>query len=76
MTMRVRVFDVRGNEPKVILQELVQNSHFIPRQFTSEHFYQASWGTENFQITPVGLAHAKFTKELASRIGEYVLLAR
>ena len=33
MTMRVRVFDLRGQEPQVSLQELIQDNHFIPRQF-------------------------------------------
>ena len=43
MSMRVRAFDLRGEEPKVILQEIVHKSHHLPRQFTSENFYQVSW---------------------------------
>ncbi len=74
MSMRVRVFDLRGNEPKVILQELVHDSHFIPRQFTQTNFYQVPWGHESFSISPVGLAHAEFTKEIASRIEDYILM--
>jgi hypothetical protein len=73
--MRVRVFDLRGNEPKVILQEMAQVSHFIPRQFTKENFYQASWGTEAFNISPTGTAHAKFVKDLAKRIDDYILIS-
>lgn len=73
MTMRVRVFDLREQEPKVVLQELIHNAHFVPRQFTSENFYQVSWGNESYSISPVGLAHAKFSKEIASRIENYIL---
>lgn len=73
MTMRVRVLDLREQEPKVILQELVHNTHFVPRQFTSENFYQVSWEDESYSISPVGLAHAKFSKEIASRIENYIL---
>lgn len=75
MTMRLRVFDLREQEPKVILQELVQNTHFIPRQFTSENFYQVTWDDESYSISPVGLAHAKFSKEIASRIENYILMS-
>ncbi|MBS0604030.1 MAG: hypothetical protein JSS60_03220 [Verrucomicrobia bacterium] len=73
MSMRVRVFDLRDTEPKIILQELIHDTHFIPRQFTQANFYQVPWGDPSFSISPIGLAHANFTKEVASRIEEYVM---
>jgi hypothetical protein len=75
MSMRVRVFDLRGDQPHVILQELVRHTHFVPRQFTQVNFYQASWGEESFSISPIGLAHAEFIEEIAERIEDYILLA-
>jgi hypothetical protein len=75
MSMRVRVLDLRGNEPKVILQELVHDSHFIPRPFAQANFFQVAWGDECFHISPIGLAHAGFTKEISSRIEDYILMA-
>lgn len=75
MSMRVRVFDVRGEFPKIVLQELVHDTHYIPRQFTHANFQQADWGDESFSFSPLGLAHAEFTKQVASRVEEYVLLA-
>lgn len=73
MSMRVRVVDLQGNEPRVILQEMVHDSHFIPRAFTQENFYQVSWGDETFNISPLGLAHGNFTKEIAKRVEDYIL---
>jgi hypothetical protein len=75
MNMRIRVLDLRENEPKVILQEFVRDSHFIPRPFTQANFFQVAWGDECFNISPLGLAHANFTKEIASRIEDYILIA-
>lgn len=75
MSMRIRVLDLRENEPKVVLQEIVRDSHFIPRPFTQANFFQVAWGDECFNISPVGLAHAEFTKEIASRIEDYILMA-
>ena len=75
MSMRVRVFDLRGTEPKIVLQEMVHDSHFIPRQFTQTNFYQVPWGHESFSISPIGLAHAEFTKEIASRLEDYIVMS-
>ncbi|MDR2539483.1 MAG: hypothetical protein LBC45_02560 [Chlamydiales bacterium] len=75
MTMRVRVFDLQKNEPKVVLQELVHESHFIPRPFTRSHFQQEKWGHEMFAISPMGLAHAQFIKHICNRLEDYILLA-
>lgn len=75
MSMRVRVFDLRGKEPKVVLQELIHDSHFIPRQFTTANFYQVPWGHASYSISPIGLAHAEFTKEIASRLEDYILMS-
>jgi hypothetical protein len=75
MSMRVRIFDLRGAEPKVVLQEIVHDTHFIPRQFTQANFYQVPWGHESFGISPIGLAHAEFTKEIASRLEDYIVLS-
>lgn len=75
MTMRVRVFDLRKDEPKVVLQELVHESHFIPRPFTRSNFQQEKWGHEMFTISPMGLAHSQFIKHICNRLEDYVLLA-
>ncbi len=75
MSMRVRVFDIRGKEPVVILQEIVQDTHFIPKQFTRVNFEQVSWGDEDFNFSPIGMAHVQFEKQIARRIEEYIRIA-
>jgi hypothetical protein len=74
--MRVVVVDNRGQQPEVILQEIVHDSHFIPRQFNQYNFHQVSWGNEEFTISPLGMAHTQFLKEISSRIEDYILLAQ
>lgn len=73
--VRLRILDLRGNEPKVTLQELFQDSHFIPRQFTKHNFDQVGWNTEEFALTPMGIAHSQLIKELKTRIEDYIMLA-
>lgn len=74
LSMRVRVFDLRGATPKIVLEEIVQQSHHIPKQFTRNQFNQVPWGDEMFEISPLGIAHEKLCQELASRVEDYILL--
>lgn len=75
MTVRLRVVDVRGSEPKIALQEMVHDVQYIPRQFNSANFFQVSWGNDSYSISPVGLAHADLIKEVAARVEDYILLS-
>ncbi len=76
MSVRVRIVDLRHETPKITLQEIIQDSHFIPRQFTQYNFHQSPWNTEEFLLSPVGIAHAQLIKELKTRIEDYILLAK
>ena len=75
MSMRVRVIDLRKEEPRIILQELVHDSHRIPRPLTQANFLQVDWGDDGFSLSPIGLAHAGFTKQIAARIEDYIVTA-
>jgi hypothetical protein len=75
MSLRIRVVDLRGEKPQVVLQELLHDSHKIPRAFTKENFYQVSWHDDSFIISPMGMAHDQFTKQIAERIQDYILIA-
>ncbi len=74
LAMRVRVFDLRGETPKIVLEERVEQTHHIPKQFTRNQFNQVPWGDEMFEISPLGIAHQKLCQELASRVEDYILL--
>jgi len=74
ISLRIRVIDLRVDEPKIILQEIIHDRHHIPRPFTKFHFHQEPWGKESFSISPMGLAHAQLVKEVSSRIEAYILL--
>ncbi len=75
MVMRIRVLDLRGAEPKIVLQEFVKDTQNIPRPFNKANFDQVPWGNELFEISPLGMAHAQLTKEISSRIEDYILLS-
>lgn len=75
ISLRVRVLDLRGEQTKVVLQEIIHQTNRLPRQFNKYNFLQDSWGDCDFPISTLGLAHAQLTKDVAERIEDYILLA-
>lgn len=76
MAVRLRVIDLRGAFPKIVLQEMIRDSYFIPKSVAPCDYSIDTWGTEGFRKTPMGIAHAQITQEISSRISEYILLAK
>ncbi len=76
MAVRLRVIDTRGQTPKIVLQEIVKDSYFIPKTLTPTDYVTACWGSAEFHKTPMGIAHSQITKEIASRVSDYILLAK
>ncbi|HPE85238.1 MAG TPA: hypothetical protein PLO43_03565 [Chlamydiales bacterium] len=75
LTMRLRIVDLRGDSPKVVLQELIQNDHSIPKLFADIDYSEKHWGKTSFNFTPVGLAHSQLVREVASRVEDYISIA-
>lgn len=76
LTMRVRVFDLRGEHPEVVLQEFIHQDHLIPKPSNISEPSPERWRKMTFMVSPMGLAHAQFTKEVVRRIEDYILLSK
>ncbi|MDX8430519.1 MAG: CT253 family lipoprotein [Candidatus Algichlamydia australiensis] len=76
LTMRLRIIDLRGEEPEVVLQELIQRKHHIPKWLSNVDYTRSGWGKYSFHVTPFGLAHAQFSRAITKRLEEYILLAK
>jgi hypothetical protein len=76
MAVRVRVVDLRTSTPKIVLQEMVRNSYYIPKNIIPTDYSYIVWGTAEYSSTPMGLAHAELANEIATRVGEYIHLAK
>lgn len=72
MSLRLRVIDLRGEQPQIVLQELVHETHRIARPFNRYNFTQVSWGENDYSISPIGMAHAQLSNIVAHRIGDYI----
>ena len=76
MGIRIRVVDLRGASPKIVLQEIVRDAYYIPRTLLPTDYSSVTWGTEEYRKSPMGIAHAQIAREVAARISEYILLAK
>ena len=76
MAVRLRVVDLRPSTPSIVLQEVIRDSYYIPRTLEPTNYAVATWGTDEYAHSPMGLAHAGLVGEIASRISEYIQLAK
>lgn len=76
MGIRVRVIDLRPSQPKVVLQEIVRDSYYIPKTLLPVDYNIVAWGTDEYKNSPMGTAHARIAQEVAARVSEYILLAK
>lgn len=76
MGVRLRVIDLRPAVPKIVLQEMIRDSYFVPKTLIPTDYAVEVWGTEGYKKSPMGIAHAQLIQEIADRITDYILLAR
>lgn len=75
VAVRLRLVDVRG-EPKVILQEIVRDTWYIPRTMIPTDYRETVWGTNEYGKSPMGKAHMRLVEEISNRIRDYLQLAK
>ncbi|HSX37541.1 MAG TPA: CT253 family lipoprotein [Chlamydiales bacterium] len=76
MGIKIRVIDLRGAEPKIVLQQMIRDSYYIPRTLFPVDYEMITWGTDEYNKSPLGIAHHRIAQEIADRVSEYILLAK
>ena len=76
MSVRLRVIDLRGLAPRIVLQEMVRDSYYIPRTQIPVDYKTVVWGSDEYKSTPMAVAHMQLVQEISSRIKEYLYLAK
>jgi hypothetical protein len=71
LAMRIRVLDLRGKEPKVVLQEVIYQDQDVASAYESD-YTKAPWGSARFPQTPLGMAHNKVVRKLVAHVEGYV----
>ena len=76
MTARIHIFDLRGEKPEIILQEFIHKNYSIPKPSSIEASNPGRWKKWTHHVSPIGLSHAQFCKEISKRIEEYIALSK
>lgn len=76
MMVRVQVFDIRSEQPKMVLHEIVRSNHMIPTTIAHIEPQERSWGHDRYNFSPLGMAHARLERDLANRLTDYIQIAR
>jgi hypothetical protein len=76
MSVRVKILDLRTQVPKIILQELFQESFHIPWRFSSLEAKKGGWNKAALSLSLISSAHTDILKKIALQIEDYVLLAK
>lgn len=74
--IKLRVIDLRGSSPRIVLQERVQGSYYIPKNAVPVNYQLVTWGSDEYRRTPMGLAHTQLVQEISLRINDYIQLAK
>lgn len=75
MKMRVKITDIRSSEAKVVLHEILEVSHLIPRDTGIVDYGRVVWGSDSYPATAYGRAHARLEKDLSKQIEKYITIA-
>lgn len=76
VAVRLRVIDLRGDSPKIVLQELIKDSYYVSNYMDKVNYNITQWGTEEYKTSPMGMAHAQLSKNIIERINDYVMLSK
>ena len=76
MAIRLRIVDVRSDKPKIVLQEMLKDTYYMPNNIDRPNYNVTYWGTDDYKTSPLGIAHAQFAKQVIERINDYVMLAK
>ncbi len=71
MSMHLKILELKGDKPKVILQEILGVNTLLEKPLCPHS--AMSQKSEEFRISPMGLAQAKLTRVIADRIEDYIL---
>lgn len=74
VTVRIKVVDLRKELPETILQELVHQSHLVPKMMSAPTSLE--WSKKSYAVSPIGFAHIQLAKEIVNRIEDYILLSK
>ncbi len=67
MKVRMKIVDIRGGQPKIIRQEIINSNHMFENKSIAESIV-AHEDRKNYGLTAFAVAHTRLVRELAEKI--------
>lgn len=75
MTVRLKVIDMRGEQPFVVLQEMLPSNHMVPKRLLSLDYDNIDIYSEAYRASPLGVSHSRLARDITWRIENYIQVA-
>lgn len=76
MKVRLRIIDVRNDEPILVLQELFNSNHLLPLGEECRDYADCSWKTPQYSKTYLALVHQRIVNDILGRVDQMIQSAR
>lgn len=70
--VRLKILDVKYNQAKLILDEIIESNHMLPWGFDEGINKQCAFDSAHYANTPFGMAHNRLIWQLSSRIDQVI----
>ncbi len=72
--IHLKIVDLRSEKPRIVLQEILRITTLLEKPFYA--FGESDLQGDQFSVSPLGMAQSKLSRDIATRIEDYILLAQ
>ncbi len=76
LAIRARVIDVRREQPRVILYEIIKSNYILTPPYEIVGYADQTFNSPGYSTTPCGIAHYRMVEKIVSRLEDVVRCAR
>lgn len=76
LSTRARVIDIRRQQPRVILYEILKSGYVVAPPYDVINYEQQPYGSRGYETTPCGVVHDRMVQNIVLRLEDVIRSAR
>ena len=72
MTAMIKVLDMRGKKPKIVLHEVLYSNHLVEKAKSFADYTENQYGSAIYKYTAYNMAHARLANDIAKNVVKYI----
>lgn len=69
---RIKIVDIRGNQPRIVQQEIFKNTYIVASEFDRRKAGNTVAGSAAYKETPIGSAHQRLVCDVVDRMEKVI----